>query len=512
MATTPQKLLQMASDLGPHEDVYGSRALLDSLYDDGGALPSDWAELLVLDAVDQFISNATSADDAVPSEPLDLLASIDFLDELEAKTAAAKAAVLAQYNDRRAYKPAFRTAATARAQRRRMNGRHTGAEVNFAISLAKLPSVFDALARATITVEHAKRIVRLHEKSYLRDAVEADQDWLVKSASSLSWAEFDRMVGNWSELVDPRDPADLDPGADKRELSWAHGVGGTTLVALAMPHLMFEQVQQILQVEFDRLLEEEWAEARAACEAEGGNPDNITSAHLPRTDKMRWHDALMIVVRRGGINPDLVDPGCSISVAVTVDLMTLMWAAQAASSNDYIRFTRPGADADSADDSETARPDAGDERLDAVDSYRCETASGVRISPQLALWCALATHIRRVTADASDRTTSVSSPARLFNDLQRFGMLVRDRHCRGPGCGRRSRKLQADHADPASRAGPTHTANGQMLCPPCHRHKTWLQAMGLLDAVGHLWNPNHAKHPDAANAAPRSQSNDPRLN
>ncbi len=519
MAAQADQLIQRMLDLEPGEDTFGSRDLLDSLYDDGEALPADWAGLVVLDAIDTLIDSASASSsasgnsDAVSgSATLDLLVSIDLLDKLEAKTAAAKAALLAAYNEQRVFRPGFRTAATARSHRRSLSGRHTGAEVSFAMSLAELPSVFTALSRASITVEHAKRIVALHREPHLREAVKDDQDWLVNWASTLTWAEFAHIVDNWAELADKRDPADLDPGADKRGMAWAHGVGGTTLVELVMPHLMFEQFQQILRVEFDRLLDQEWAEARAAREATGGNPDDVTTADLPRSDKMRWHDALMIVIRRGGIDPDLVDPGCSFSVAVTVDLMTLMHAAQAASSKNYLRFSAPSPSSTQATTEDPPMPDTERDRLGSVESYRCETASGVRISPQLALWCALATHIRRVTLDANDRSTSLSSPARLFNQSQRAAMLVRDRHCRGPGCGRRSGRLEADHIQPASREGPTHTANGQMLCSPCHRHKTWLQAMGLLDAVEHLWNPNHHQHPDAPTAQPAGQPNDPRLN
>lgn len=499
--------------LQPSEDH--TRELVDSLVDDGEILPSDWADLAVLDALDVITERSIVRSPETTSD--EVLQRLDHLDQIEAKVAAAKAAALAEYNDRRAFRPSFRTAATARARRRRISGRHAGAEVNFATAMADLPAVLEALARGSIAVEHAKRIASLYKQSHHRAAVIRDQDWLVEKASRCAWNHFERLVENWSELVDPRDPADLDPAADKRSLKWGKGVGGTTLLEGTMPHLMFEQLLAVLQPAFDQLLEEEWTEARATAEAAGLNPDDVTTAHLPRTDAMRWHDALMIVVRRGGADPNGADPGSAIRVAVTVDATTLMWAAQAASAKGYIRFSRPTphttaeGETDTEVDAEAVEPPAPRNPTRDADNYRCETASGANISPSLALWCALATHIYRVTIEANERSTSLSTSARLFTQSQRIAMLVRDRHCRGPGCGRRSGRLEADHIDEACRGGPTHTANGQLLCPPCHRHKTWLQAMGLWAEVEHLWNPNHRRHEDQRVVAIRlGQLSDPR--
>lgn len=488
----------LVRSLDAPEDRFDTNALLDSLVDDGRPLPRDWSGLVVGDALDVMIEDDTDA-----MAPAELLRDLDTIAILESKLAAAKLKRLASYDQRRIYRPAFRTAATALASRRRIGGRSAGADVNTAKALRELPVVFDALAAGQIAPDHVKRIVAMFREGHLREAVIEDQAWLTEQAMELAWSEFDHRVGNWAELVDPRDPADLDPAADKRRLVWANGVGGTALIETTTTALLLEQMISILQPTFDELHEQEWADARAAKVAAGENPDDVTTADLPRTDAMRWHDAHAIVLRRGAEGTG--DPGTKLDVGIVVDLTTLMMAAQASSQRDFLRFdaVRPTGDSatgsmfdDTPELADPAEPIARDRCADAA-GYRCETSRGVRMAPALAMWCALAVEFRRITLGADDRTASISHKGRLFNKAQRAAMLARDRHCRGPGCGRRLADLQADHIDPASRGGPTHTANGQILCGPCHRHKTWLQAMGLWNEVDHLWDPNNDRHPDS---------------
>lgn len=455
---------------------------MESLADDGRPLPRTWPTEVLSEALDHLI-----ADDTDALSPLDLLEDLDAIAELESKLLAAKAKRLASYETRRSFRPAFRTASTAVAHRRGISGRAAGASVDTARALRDLPLVFEALAKGHITPDHVSRLVSLHRQPHLRAAVEEDQGWLVEQAVAHAWSTFEHRTSNWAELADPRDPATLDPGADKRRMAWANGVGGTAIVELITTSLLLEQMVMLLQPTFDRLAEQEWADARDAAASMGRDPDLVTVSDLPRTDAMRWHDALAITLRRGAGSTS--DPGSAVTVAVTVDEATLQRAAE------LERHAAAGA-LDGPAGAETHEPAAADRCADAID-YRCETAGGVPIPPSLALWCAVVDGLRRVTVNTVDRSASLSHKGRLFNDGQRLAMMVRDRQCRGPGCERRGQRLQGDHIEPASRGGPTHTANGQMLCPACHRHKTWLQAMGLLDAVDHLWNPNAPLHADA---------------
>lgn len=67
----------------------------------------------------------------------------------------------------------------------------------------------------------------------------------------------------------------------------------------------------------------------------------------------------------------------------------------------------------------------------------------------------------------------LSAKARLFRGAKRLGLIVRDRNCQGPGCGTAARYCQGDHIKPYRQGGPTIPSNGEMLCGPCHRWKTW---------------------------------------
>lgn len=110
---------------------------------------------------------------------------------------------------------------------------------------------------------------------------------------------------------------------------------------------------------------------------------------------------------------------------------------------------------------------------------RCHTDHGLEFSPAEALLAVVAGRVRRYALDLGLREISVSHEARLFTGPLKKALIIRDRNCRGPGCETPAHRCEADHIEPHSRGGPTTAANGQMLCKPCHRHKTKLQSLGL---------------------------------
>ncbi|MEZ5341999.1 MAG: hypothetical protein R2706_11280 [Acidimicrobiales bacterium] len=107
------------------------------------------------------------------------------------------------------------------------------------------------------------------------------------------WPYFRRFIDAWAELVDPTDPQDLLDAAHKdRRMIWAQGVGQTTLVELSIPNECFEVLLLSMQPIYDRLLDAEWADARAAVGDDAGFSD------LLRTDRQRWLDSLLELVGR----------------------------------------------------------------------------------------------------------------------------------------------------------------------------------------------------------------------
>lgn len=422
-------------------------------------------------------------------DPADLLAEIDEISLYEAKLAAIKATRLAAYERRRVHRPAFRSAGTALAHRQRRSVRSAGRDFSTAAGLVALPAVLDALGRGALGPDHVQAILRLHRRYELQEFVSRDQDWMVQIAGTDSWPDFITKLEAWAEVVDPTDPHDADPAHDQRRLLMGKGIAGAAFAELFTTTLCLEQIQKVLTPIYDRLEAEEWADARARL------GDAATVADLPRRPSARWHDALMIALRSGGTGHD---PGVRLEVLIVVDLLTLMLAAQQLSDREGIVFHPPRADAQ-VDELHPERADWSAEihRVEAVDgrhgaSYRCHTEHGHQLAPMFALWCTLASDIRRVTLGLHDDGTATSNAGRLFSRKQRTGMRVRDCHCRGPGCGTSAWRTEADHVRPNAAGGETSTNNGQSLCGPCHRHKTWLQSIGMLDSLGHLWDFHHS--------------------
>ena len=128
------------------------------------------------------------------------------------------------------------------------------------------------------------------------------------------------------------------------------------------------------------------------------------------------------------------------------------------------------------DEQDTEESDTAD--IEGLTPRRCETLSGLPLSPQSAFDAAIRGHIRRVVFSTGTLDFTMSSKTRLFTGPKRLGLIMRDRHCRGPGCDTPAHRCEGDHIREFSRGGETVPLNGEMLCGPCHRWKTKMQALG----------------------------------
>jgi hypothetical protein len=81
----------------------------------------------------------------------------------------------------------------------------------------------------------------------------------------------------------------------------------------------------------------------------------------------------------------------------------------------------------------------GDERPpatgDEVDHERCETTTGITISPRDAVIASMLGHVRRVVVDSSGRVIDLGRRRR-FTGAARDAVLLDGRRCLWPGCGR----------------------------------------------------------------------------
>ncbi len=365
-------------------------------------------------------------------------------------------AVLAEAQRRRAFRRSgFRSAATWVSNLTGLSKGQCGGQLKRAQFLANtVPLVNAALAAGEISVQHANKICSVGMQ--FAEEAERDQAYFLRWSKE-TWPFFARFMDSWAELMDDTDPQDLLDAAHKdRRMIWAQGVGHTMLVELSIPNECFEVLLVSMRPIYDRLLEIEWADARLAV------GDDATFTDLARTDRQRWVDSLMELVRRGAAsNGHAPDPGIRAILNVTIDRETL--------ERELKRFEQ-----DPGSDQPLPAPNPAH-----AEQHRCHTASGLPVSPALAVRIALTGAVRRFVITADNLDFRATATTRLFKGSKRLGLVIRDYVCRGPGCDTPATRCEADHIRESSSGGLTIPSNGQMLCRPCHRHKTQLYTQGL---------------------------------
>ena len=387
----------------------------------------------------------------------------------------------------------YRSAATGLSAETRLSSRTCASHLNLAGHVVNnLPKVHRACIAGVLNSDQVNLIHRLTNHKEFLEAAVRDQNLFINWANE-PWAVFNTNMRTWAEYNDPSDPQDCDRRAEaKRRLLWGQGVDKTVLGEFSMPNDTFEQFLTIVRPVYDKLFKQECAEAKAALqdhstdressdEDEPANQDEHRYLDLSRTDKQRWLDALMIVLRIGGrhitkleaskastgldVPLHELDPGVITEVIIVCDQETL---------------TRQ-----IAKQAGTELPDRNPESLA---TYRCETLSGLPITPATALKTLELNHFRRMIHKPGDLDFALSKRARYFNGPKRTALMIRDRHCQDPGCDTPAKHCQGDHIIEYSKGGLTIPRNGQIRCGPCNRHKTWLEARGLWAQPGNRHN------------------------
>ena len=149
----------------------------------------------------------------------------------------------------------------------------------------------------------------------------------------------------------------------------------------------------------------------------------------------------------------------------------------------------------------------------------CRLASGHRISPKTAQRLACDAEIQEVLA-AGGVPLALGRAMRTFTPDQFRAMVVRDAHCRGPGCRVDPAHCEAHHLDEWERDdGPTDLDNGALFCRGhCHRmlheggwtitgnpngNSTSTTATAIWSASAHQTNPHHRSKQNVAGAEVR---------
>jgi hypothetical protein len=309
-------------------------------------------------------------------------------------------------------------------------------------ALRELPEVARHLADGTIGVEQVREIAQLYANRRLRELV-VDGDRRLVEHSTKDFASFSEVLHRWSQFGDPG-------GAEQRHAEAHEGRDAMVFERDGVVHLHAKcgtgqgaALMEIFQRQCDAEFIADWEHAQAAGDDLVDDRAGDPMARLARTDAQRRMDGLhRLIVRGVAASPDASTPEPLVNIVITdaeyeAGLTEMLGGA-----------TAPAA------------------TVDDIDAKRCETTTGLTISPRDAVVASFLGHVRRVVIDSSGRVIDLGRKRR-FTGAARDAVLLDGRRCIWPGCGRASSRNQIDHTHEHSRGGRTTPSNGG---PACGRH------------------------------------------
>lgn len=128
---------------------------------------------------------------------------------------------------------------------------------------------------------------------------------------------------------------------------------------------------------------------------------------------------------------------------------------------------------------------------ESTNDWRCETSSGVPVSPFEAMQALITGRLRRVVFDSAGVVVDFGRLQRFFDGAARKAVLLQLPTCVFPGCNRPADRCEADHLVDWQHGGRTDQRNGG---PMCDRHNL-LKNRGFtvwrdLNGVFHLYRPD----------------------
>ena len=257
----------------------------------------------------------------------------------------------------------------------------------------------------------------------------------------------------WAAYLD-QDGAEPAESRALRKRGFTMGRRGVDGLVPVRGNLMPEVAAQ-LQLGFDSVLNPKVAQVPGPCfidTAPSDRDEPIESAADERTHAQKQHDALAVlltVAAASGSLPTLGGAAPTLVVSVREEDL--------ANGRGYAHL--PGDDAP--------------------------------ISIAAARHIACGGAVQRVVTGANGRVVSIETLDRVFNHHQRRAITLRDGGCIIPGCHVPPQWCEIHHVEEHSRGGPTHTANGALLCWFHHRtidSGSW--SVRMVDGVPHVRGPH----------------------
>lgn len=302
--------------------------------------------------------------------------------------------------------------------------------------------VAGSLAGGEVSVASVDEIARGYANPRCGDQIGAVIGELLNAAAHCEHDDVRMLVDRWMLLADP-DGSHRDAEAShERRNAHVDVFAGVGSIVAELGALDGAEAREIFEHFVDAEFRTDWDRA---AEKYG---DGVCKSLLERTDAQRRADAIMTIFRTAAAAPSDMR-GRTPVLNVVIDVATL--------ADHLVELELLPA-------SFTADWPA---RL--LRERRCETSTGVQVTPNEALQIAVAGTVRRLVVNADGRVVEQSSKQRLFRGAVREAVMLQHPRCTHRGCRVRAGRCQADHVEPHSRGGPTSLPNGGIACA---RHNT----------------------------------------
>jgi hypothetical protein len=302
-----------------------------------------------------------------------------------------------------------------------------------------MPGTSLALHDGAISESHARRRCLAATRPEFAEA----EAFLLHKAASLSYADWDRAVSYWEQVVDEArrgdDPEPPDPHEQNRSLHASKTLSGMGRIDGWLDPIGFDEFSEGLHRIEQEMFDADWQQATAA------HGPRTTAELLWRSPAQRRADALVEMARRSMTAPmDGKQPRPLVIVHVDHDTFERALAQLAG---------------------EPAPEPFGTDR-------RCELDDGTVISPTKMMELGIVGDVRRLVYESPGVILDYGRKVRLFTGALREAICARDRFCTHPGCEIPARRCEIDHVIEWDDGGPTHHRNGRAKCSFHHRrHK-----------------------------------------
>lgn len=334
------------------------------------------------------------------------------------------------------------------------------------------PTIGNALAAGRFSTDHALQIARISQNPRIANLLGTIVDVLVDLAEHRSYDEF---RGDIDALIEQLDTdgafADLADAVESRNARVVDLNGEVVVEASGGDPI---QAAQLVAV-FEAFVEAEYRRDLAQRRAE--HPDDPEQWPLPRTAGQRRFDALVAMVAAAAASPEgraLPEPTVAIVIDDHSAHEVLTHAGITLPSGDMVDDQPIIADPDTGEQLDAAMNGLAEALVDDPEAFlerRCETSTGSKIHPMIALRALLTGHVRRVVVDSEGHVIDYGTKQRLFTGPARQAALLLASRCVYPGCRLPARMCQVDHNEPWSTGGPTDQTNAVPLCGVHNRIK-----------------------------------------